>query len=139
VVCGSGNAVGLLVRSGRRVVATRNDPPRIQPAHLKHPDDLARIVEGARHARRVLRAEPLAGHVIGPELPPWRELDDEDQAALECVVRAGVGTYHPVGTCRMGAVPETGAESRPPLLGQPGTSFVIKSAAGVDAEALGPR
>jgi choline dehydrogenase len=37
-------------------------------------------------------------------------LDDEERAALERVVRAGVGTYyHPVGTCRMGLEPETGA------------------------------
>jgi choline dehydrogenase len=86
------------------------DPPRIHPALLEHPEDLARQVEGVRRARSVLRAEPLTGCAIGSELPPWQELDDEDRAALERVVRAGVGTYyHPVGTCRMGLEPETGA------------------------------
>ena len=83
------------------------DAPRIHPAHLEHPDDLARIVDGVRRARSVLGAEPLASLVFGPENPPWRGLDDEDQEALEGVARAGVGTYHhPVGTCRMGADPD---------------------------------
>jgi choline dehydrogenase len=87
-----------------------DDPPRIYPAHLEHRDDLARLVEGVRRARSVLRTEPLAGLAIGPELPPWREVNDEDQAALERAIRAGVGTYHhPVGTCRMGSDPESGA------------------------------
>lgn len=87
-----------------------DDPPRIHPAYLQHPDDLARLVEGVHRARSVLRTEPLAGCVVGSELPPWRELDYDDQAALERVVRAGVCTYHhPVGTCRMGPDPESGA------------------------------
>ena len=87
-----------------------DDPPRIHPAHLEHPEDLSRIVEGVRRARSVLRTEPLAGLAMGPEHPPWREVDDEDRAALERVARTGVGTYHhPVGTCRMGADPQGGA------------------------------
>jgi choline dehydrogenase len=86
------------------------DPPRIHPAHLEHQEDLARIVEGVRRARRVLHTEPLAGCVVGPDHPPWGELDDEDRAALERTARAGVGTYHhPVGTCRMGPDPQGGA------------------------------
>ena len=72
--------------------------------------DLARLVEGVRRARTVLRTEPLTERVSGPELPPWRELDYDDQAALERAIRAGVCTYHhPVGTCRMGPDPESGA------------------------------
>jgi choline dehydrogenase len=84
------------------------DPPRIYPAYLEHPDDLARLVEGVQRARSMLGAEPLAGCVIGPENPPWRGLDDQE--ALERVARAGVGPYyHPVGTCRMGPDPKYGA------------------------------
>ena len=80
------------------------DPPRIHPAHLEHPDDLARLVEGVRRSRSMLGAEPLASLVIGPENPPWQGLDDGDQESLERVARSGVGTYHhPAGTCRMGA------------------------------------
>ena len=87
-----------------------DDPPRINPAYLEHPDDLARLVEGMRRARTVLRTEPLSARVIGPEFPPWGELDYDDQAALERAIRAGVCTYHhPVGTCRMGPDPESGA------------------------------
>jgi choline dehydrogenase len=58
----------------------------------------------------VLHTEPLAGRIVGPEHPPWGELDEEDRAALERTARAVVGTYHhPVGTCRMGADPKGGA------------------------------
>jgi choline dehydrogenase len=87
-----------------------DDPPRIHPALLEHPDDLARQIEGVRRARSVLRTEPLTGRAMGPEHPPWRQLDDGDGAALERAARAGVGTYyHPVGTCRMGPDPQGGA------------------------------
>ena len=93
-------------------VRSRNpaDAPRIYTAHLEHPDDLVRLVEGVRRARRILAAEPLSERVIGPENPPWRGVDDEDQDALERVARTGVGTYHhPAGTCRLGAETEGGA------------------------------
>jgi choline dehydrogenase-like flavoprotein len=58
-----------------------------------------------------LPEELVVGWRLVFELPPWRELNnDEDQAALERALRAGVGTYHhPVGTWRMGADPESGA------------------------------
>jgi choline dehydrogenase len=86
------------------------DPPVIHPAHLEHPDDLSRGVEGVRRARSILRTGPLAACAIGPEHPPWRGLDDDDEAALEHAVLTGVGTYHhPVGTCRMGPDPASGA------------------------------
>jgi choline dehydrogenase len=106
--------VGVMRPRSRGRVRLRSTNPEDQPgihlAHLEHPEDLARIVEGVRRARSLLRTDPLVGCVIGADLPPWGEPDDEDQAALERVARAVVGTYHhPVGTCRMGPNPQAGA------------------------------
>jgi choline dehydrogenase len=36
------------------------DPPRIDSAFLRHPDDLARMVDATRAARRISRTPPLA-------------------------------------------------------------------------------
>ncbi|WP_170225818.1 GMC family oxidoreductase [Pseudonocardia cypriaca] len=61
-------------------------PPRIDPGHLRDPDDVARLTAGARLAHR------LARHlgVQGPE-----------------PVVEDAGSYqHPVGTCRMGPADE---------------------------------
>jgi choline dehydrogenase len=86
------------------------DPPHVDPAYLSHPDDLARMVEGLRMARALLRAGPLAALAAGPELAPGERVADGDQSALAAFVRADVSPYHhPVGTCAMGPDPAAGA------------------------------
>ena len=86
------------------------DPPHVDPAYLSHPDDLARMVEGLRMARALLRAGPLAALAAGPELAPGKRVADGDQPALAAFVRADVSPYHhPVGTCAMGPDPTAGA------------------------------
>jgi len=85
-------------------------PPVIEPGLLGHADDLSRMVEATLMARRISRAEPLAGLVTGAELNPGQAIPDDDVAALETSVLARVSTYHhPVGTCRMGSDPRRGA------------------------------
>ncbi|WP_132950573.1 GMC family oxidoreductase [Rhodovulum bhavnagarense] len=74
------------------------DPPRIDPAFLSHPEDLATLMRGARIMERVLGAQALA---------PWRGgrlyPHDGSDAALAADIRARADSiYHPVGTCRMG-------------------------------------
>ncbi len=73
-------------------------PPRIDPAFLSDPRDLATLMAGTRIAERVLAA---------PALAPWAGAalypHDGGDAALEADIRARADTiYHPVGTCRMG-------------------------------------
>jgi choline dehydrogenase-like flavoprotein len=73
-------------------------PPRIDPAYLSDPRDIAVLKAGARRMEAVLEAEPLA---------PWRGKrlypHDGSDAGLEADIRARADTiYHPVGTCAMG-------------------------------------
>lgn len=100
-------------RSRGRVWLRSPDPaaaPRIDPGHLRHPEDMARAVEGVLTARRLLRTAPLSRQVAGGELKPAPGVPDDDPAGLAAGIRATFGTYHhPVGTCRMGPDPAEGA------------------------------
>lgn len=97
-------------RSRGRVRLTAADPAAplsVVPGHLDHPDDLPRIVDGVRQARRIAAAPPLAGH-LGAETWPGPAVRDDE--SLGNAVRAGMNTYHhPVGTCRMGPADDAGA------------------------------
>jgi choline dehydrogenase len=100
-------------RARGRVWLRSPDPavaPRIDPGHLRHPDDMARAIEGVVAARTLLRTAPLSGLVAGPEMKPAPGIADDDGAGLAAGIRATFGTYHhPVGTCRMGPDPDSGA------------------------------
>jgi choline dehydrogenase len=100
-------------RSRGRLWLRSSDPntaPHIDARHLRHPDDMARAVEGVLSARRLLRSAPLAELVAGKELVPAPGVADDDIYGLTAAIRAHLGTYHhPVGTCRMGPDPADGA------------------------------
>jgi choline dehydrogenase len=86
------------------------DPPRIDPAFLRHPDDLARVVDATRVARQISRTLPLADLLRGPEINPGEQIGDDDTDGLERSIRSRVSScHHPVGTCAMGQDPATGA------------------------------
>ena len=97
----SAHVCALRPHSRGRVGLTSADPlapPRIDPAFLSDPRDLATLMQGARMLDRILAAPPLA---------PWRGRrlypHDGSDAALEADIRARADTiYHPAGTCRMG-------------------------------------
>ncbi len=73
-------------------------PPRIDPAYLSDPRDMAVLMRGARRMEDILESAALA---------PWRGQrlypHDGSESAREADIRARAETiYHPVGTCRMG-------------------------------------
>ena len=85
-------------------------PPRIDPAHLRDPQDRKRMLFALREARRLVRTAPLSELVIGPELAPAPGIGDHDTKRLTAALAGQVWSYHhPVGTCAMGADPAEGA------------------------------
>jgi choline dehydrogenase len=113
-----GLVTGLLSVRSRGSVRLRSadpaDPPCIDIAHLRHPEDMARMIEATRHARALSRTPPLAGFVTGAELAPGPAIGDDDTAGLARSIRERVGSYHhPVGTCAMGPGPGDGAVVSP--------------------------
>src|SRR6516225_8358881 len=110
-----GLVTGLVLPSSRGWVRIRSadpaDPPRIDVAHLRHPDDMSRMIEATLIARAISRTAPLTGLIDGPELAPGPAIADGDISAIAASIASRVDTYHhPAGTCRMGPDP-TAAQS----------------------------
>ncbi len=81
--------------------------PLIDPAFLQDADDVARLVRGFKLMRGLLQQPALARHG-GVESAASREAQSDAQ--IEQFVRGHADTiYHPVGTCRMGPDPASGA------------------------------
>ncbi|MGS5085203.1 GMC family oxidoreductase [Hydrogenophaga sp. A37] len=75
--------------------------PLIDPAFLKDPDDVARLVRGFKVMRHLLQQPALARHG-GQESKA--SAGAQSDAQIEQFVRHHADTiYHPVGTCRMGS------------------------------------
>lgn len=109
-----GVVTGLVQPHSRGWVRLRSadpaDSPRIEVAHLRHPDDMKRMIEATLLARAISRTAPLADLVEGAELAPGPSIGDEDVEGLAASIAARVQSYHhPVGTCRMGPDPDRGA------------------------------
>jgi choline dehydrogenase len=81
--------------------------PLIDPNYFSHPDDMPRMIEVVRAARRLTQTPPLSDWII-EELYPGSQVTDVDQ--LEAAVRADTDTYHhPAGTCAMGPATDANA------------------------------
>jgi choline dehydrogenase len=90
--------------------ADPEDPPRIDVAHLRQPDDMRRMIEATLVARAISRTAPLDGLIEGAELAPGPSVGDDDANAISASIASRVSTcHHPVGTCSMGADPGGGA------------------------------
>ena len=77
------------------------DRPLIHANYLSAPADQHLMIAGARIARQIARAAPLAALVEEELLPPAGA--DSDEALLDFVRATGTTVYHPCGTCRMGS------------------------------------
>jgi len=81
--------------------ARPSDAPSIVFNHLRSRQDLRDLVDGVKLARSLIR-QSAWDKFRGAELSPGA--DAQSDADLEKFVRANLGTsYHPSGTCRMGA------------------------------------
>jgi choline dehydrogenase-like flavoprotein len=99
--------------------------PLIDPAFLKDPDDMARLVRGFRLTRRVLQQSALARHG-GKESAA--SASAQSDAQIEQFIRNHADTiYHPVGTCRMGSDPRAVVNERLQVHGVAGLRVVDAS------------
>lgn len=81
--------------------ADANDDPAIDPHYLEAEVDQRTMVDALRLARRVSRQPGLAPYVVR-ETRPGPDIES-DEAVLEYLRASGQTSFHPVGSCRMGA------------------------------------
>lgn len=84
------------------------DPPLIDPRYFSHPDDIRVMVDGMKMSIR-LGQMPAYKHLnatLYPTIYPGCQIyEPYSDAYLACMARVYTSTiYHPVGTCRMGAL-----------------------------------
>lgn len=87
---------------------TSPDPrskPSIQPNYLSSAVDVRCMRDGVRLVREIVRQAPLDPY-RGKELSPGAEAHS-DQAIDDWVRQTANTVFHPVGTCRMGADPQS--------------------------------
>ncbi len=85
------------------------DAPSIVFNHLESRRDVKDLIDGVRLARRMIH-QPAWERFRGKELTPGPDVQSD--ADIERFVRANLGSsYHPSGTCRMGADPEAVVDS----------------------------
>jgi choline dehydrogenase-like flavoprotein len=86
----------------RLASADPGDAPLIDPNYLADPADTRFLLDGIKMLRDVM-ASPRLKDVVTGELLPGPDFADEASLARELPNRVHT-VYHPVGTCRMGAV-----------------------------------
>ncbi|MDO9713481.1 GMC family oxidoreductase [Paracraurococcus lichenis] len=90
--------------------ADPRQPPAITFNFLSSPADAALTVRAIRIARQVMNAPSLTPLKLR-ELAPGTTCESDDEI-IDWVKGAAETTYHPVGTCRMGADPQAVVDAR---------------------------
>ena len=80
-------------------------PPMIQPNYLSTEKDLRDVINGAHLLRRIARTHAVRALIREPIAPDLEQMSDAE--LLQDFRSRAATVYHPVGTCRMGANPQT--------------------------------
>jgi choline dehydrogenase len=95
------------------VMITSTDPtvpPSIDPNYLTAPKDRETLVMGLQKAREIMRQSAITKYVVEETRPgPACTTEDDMLTHLDTSCRT---SYHPVGTCRMGADAEAVVDAR---------------------------
>ncbi len=81
--------------------AEASEPPQIHANYLSHDHDVTTMLAALRMIRRIAAQPALSQYIVRETRPGPAAQDDE--ALLEHVRATGQTSYHPIGTCRMGA------------------------------------
>ncbi|WP_265499668.1 GMC family oxidoreductase [Paracoccus beibuensis] len=90
--------------------ADARDAPAIHPNYLATQTDRDTIVAGIKIARMLGRTEPLASAIL-EEFKPAPDVVSDDEI-LAWARQNSTTIYHPTGTCRMGADPQSVVDPR---------------------------
>jgi choline dehydrogenase len=81
--------------------ARASDPPRIHANYLGAEEDAHTLVSALKMIRKIAAQPALAQYIVRETRPgPEAQSDDE---LLDHIRKTGQTSYHPIGTCRMGA------------------------------------
>ncbi len=83
-----------------------SDAPLIDPNYLASDEDLYALVDGVRLARQIFTAPEFTPYGLSPWFPAASSLAEDltDEAIIAFIKAHAQTVYHPVGTCRMGAI-----------------------------------
>jgi choline dehydrogenase len=101
------------------------DAPAIRPNFLHRPRDGELLVAGFKALRRIADTQPLANFIEAEYAPGPEVAGDAD--LLEFLRHKGGTSFHPVGTCRMGADDEAVVDPRLRVNGLAGLRVVDAS------------
>ncbi|MCC0080329.1 MAG: GMC family oxidoreductase N-terminal domain-containing protein [Rhodobacter sp.] len=103
--------------------------PRQNPVmtanYFSHEDDVAKSLKGMRKLREIAKHPLMAEHVI-EESEPGFNFDSDDEI-IEFMKRTGQTSWHPIGTCSMGAGPMAVVDSRLRVHGLQGLRVIDSS------------
>lgn len=101
------------------------DQPAIETNFLSAATDLAATIAGMRKIRDIMAAPAISGKILR-ETQPGASAETDEQ--LEAFIReTGKTSYHPVGTCRMGADQQAVVDARLRVRGLAGLRVIDAS------------
>ncbi|CAF0758008.1 unnamed protein product [Adineta steineri] len=94
-------------KSKGEITLASRDPlahPNINPKYLEDKEDVRKLIEACKLAKKVCQTEPLKNVVrsLAKEMNGNETTENEDQFWESYIRKYTITVYHPVGTCKMG-------------------------------------